>query len=326
MGGNVDSAVSILYRGLPKQYQRRETFFARLVSRALEHPVELMRGTSGVADVAITSTHPSDWRKGVDQFRRVTRRWASPTNPNKSRSSWDVSYSKPMASARVNIWTSGENVRPPIGDWTVFLSHDLDGLDGRNIYLPFWIEATGIYATPTVNFLGDRPTLQEMLSPRSVNTDSRPKFACAFLGKAGGLRHHAISALTRLGPVDVFGPAVGRPVPNKFDIARDYRFMLCFENDLYPGYVTEKPFDAWATGAIPLWWGSDPAGFVNPRAVVNLARFPDLSSFVDHIGGLAQDQGEIARVAGEPILAKAPDMPAIEGRLRDIIGPKLGIP
>ncbi len=292
MAARVDSVVSILHRGLPKQYQGHETLFSRLISKALEHPVELLQGNSGAVDIAITSTHPSDWRKGIDQFRRVTRRWASSTSPGGSRIGWDVNFSRPMASARVNIWTSGENERPPTGDWTVYLSHDVDDFGGRNIYLPYWIEATGVYAPPTVNFLGERPTLREMLSPRSVSIGGRPKFACAFLGKAGGLRHHAISALAQLGPVDVFGPAVGRPVPNKFDIARDYQFLLCFENDLYPGYVTEKPFDAWATGAIPLWWGSDPAGFVNPRAVVNLASFPDLSSFVEYVRRLKQDQTE----------------------------------
>ena len=58
---------------------------------------------------------------------------------------------------------------------------------------------------------------------------------------------------------DVPGQHCANNVCRSYDaVARNYRYFLCFENDLYPGYVTEKPIEAWASGSVPLWRGIDP--------------------------------------------------------------------
>ena len=36
----------------------------------------------------------------------------------------------------------------------------------------------------------------------------------------------------------------------------EYTFALCFENAIWPGYVTEKIFDSMAVGTIPVYWGA----------------------------------------------------------------------
>jgi hypothetical protein len=96
-------------------------------------------------------------------------------------------------------------------------------------------------------------------------------------------------------------------------IAKDFRFVLCFENDLYPGYVTEKPFEAWATGAVPLWWGDDPAGYVNEEAVVNAARFNSLSDFAESVAEIDADHCLWEAKVSAPILLREPQVqPAID--------------
>ncbi|MEK7507714.1 MAG: glycosyltransferase family 10 [Patescibacteria group bacterium] len=35
-----------------------------------------------------------------------------------------------------------------------------------------------------------------------------------------------------------------------------YTFVLCFENAIWPGYITEKIFDSMAVGTIPVYWGA----------------------------------------------------------------------
>jgi alpha(1,3/1,4) fucosyltransferase len=46
------------------------------------------------------------------------------------------------------------------------------------------------------------------------------------------------------------------PVENKFETISNYKFCFSYENtDNYPGYVTEKVFDAWMAGCIPIYWG-----------------------------------------------------------------------
>jgi hypothetical protein len=114
--------------------------------------------------------------------------------------------------------------------------------------------------------------------------------------------------MSQLGPVDVFGRASGRIAPSKAEIASRYRFVLCMENDLYPGYVTEKPFEAWATGAIPVWWGLDPSGYIRSDAVVNVASHQSLESAVAQVDFLDNAASEWERVASLPILQREPDV------------------
>lgn len=46
-------------------------------------------------------------------------------------------------------------------------------------------------------------------------------------------------------------------IPNKLDVLKNYRFAFCYENirDLN-GYVTEKIFDCFAAGCVPIYWGA----------------------------------------------------------------------
>lgn len=45
---------------------------------------------------------------------------------------------------------------------------------------------------------------------------------------------------------------------NKIDDLKNYRFVYCLENSCQdnPGYITEKIFDAFAAGTIPIYWGA----------------------------------------------------------------------
>ncbi len=115
----------------------------------------------------------------------------------------------------------------------------------------------------------------------------------------------AIDALREVGRVDVFGSSVGRPVAAKADVATDYRFMLCFENDVYPGYVTEKAPQAWWCGCVPVWRGSDRAGLLNPDALLNLDDFASIDALVDEVGRIDASPERWRAMQSQP-LARAP--------------------
>ena len=317
-------ALKVGLRGVPAQFRSPDTLVLRLLEQASGRPLVLSRRKGTSLDVAVTSTHLSGTRR-LTSGAHLRLAGATAGFPSlKSVDRWDFHLERPLDVARVNLWFSGENLRPPVGDWDLTLSHDVDDFGGTNVYFPYWIEALGIFASPTVNFLGRVQRLEELLAIRRTDWAQREGFVCAFLGKTSGLRMHAIQALSQRGRVEVFGPAVGRPVKDKISIAKNFKFVLCFENDLYPGYVTEKPFDAWGTGAIPLWWGSDPAGYLNTESLLNLAEFRSLQEFVDAVATLASD-GDLGQAVSEkPILARAPDMLAIENRVRQALAPVLG--
>jgi hypothetical protein len=66
------------------------------------------------------------------------------------------------------------------------------------------------------------------------------------------LRHEIVQSLAD--KVDVYGRGY-RPIPDKLEALRDYRFTIVVENCRRDFYFTEKLIDAFATGTIPIYWG-----------------------------------------------------------------------
>lgn len=50
-------------------------------------------------------------------------------------------------------------------------------------------------------------------------------------------------------------PSWRGPVKSKLAILQRYRFCICFENSLYPGWITEKIFDCFRCGCVPVYFG-----------------------------------------------------------------------
>lgn len=73
--------------------------------------------------------------------------------------------------------------------------------------------------------------------------------------------------------------------PHKLDTIKNYRFSICYENTKdTPGYITEKIFDCFAVGSIPVYWGASnidtyiPSDcFIDRR---HFASFPELYQFL----------------------------------------------
>lgn len=226
----------------------------------------------------------------------------------------------PNPKAKVNIWYTGENERPPYGNWDAFLSFDTKFTSNRNIYFPLWfITSTNLIMSLEKSYWGrEHPTLSELYSRRRY-TPSKKKFACAFFGKNYRFRLHALEALREIGEVDVFGQGARRPVETPSRIAENYKFTLCFENDLYPGYVTEKPIEAYLAGTIPIYMGMDSERYLNSKAILNLNDFDSASTWLMRIQELQNNIDSYGKVFSEPLLIKRPDLDDIIRSLRRIL-------
>lgn len=61
---------------------------------------------------------------------------------------------------------------------------------------------------------------------------------------------------------------------DKLDTISDYRFSICFENMVLPGYMTEKMVDCFVVGSIPLYLGApDIETLVPPGAFIDMRKF-----------------------------------------------------
>lgn len=222
------------------------------------------------------------------------------------------------ANARAGIWYTPENRRPPASGWDGYLSFDPDTWP-RNAHLPFWQLNSDLFGGRGTGLLGEPLSTDCLLQSRDSCTSRRRKFCCAIIRNPDPVRLAAIEKLDQIGTVDVFGPYARRPVPSKSEVMRDYRFALVFENDLYPGYVTEKVFDAWHCGAIPLYWGIDAHSFLNSAALLNMATMSGPDELVDHVAHLESDLELLDYMASQPILRVRPSIDAVGQLVRNVM-------
>lgn len=69
------------------------------------------------------------------------------------------------------------------------------------------------------------------------------------------------------------------PGLEKVSTLSGYRFALCFENTAFPGYVTEKIFDCFRAGCIPVYRGApDITSLIPAGAFIDARDFGDLSA------------------------------------------------
>lgn len=142
----------------------------------------------------------------------------------------------------VRIFFTGENIRT---DWNLAdygIDFDYMEFSDRHLHLPLFV-------------LGD------IKQNRVLN--KRDKF-CAYIVTNGGNRNNALlreqffDKLSEYKKVDSGGRHrnnIGHFVADKHKWLQDYKFNLCFENSSYPGYLTEKLFDAYNAGCVPIYWG-----------------------------------------------------------------------
>jgi hypothetical protein len=165
-----------------------------------------------------------------------------------------------------NVWYSAENIRPPLSQkFDYYLSYDLDNYGNRNTYLPLWLCRLG----PTLELAN--ASQESLMVHRRVTTLRELNF-CMVASNPEQIRNHFVERLKNFSNVDVFG-RFGSAITNKNLTLQKYNFNICFENDLYPGYVTEKAIESYLSGCIPVWRGLDSAGFLNHEAIIDITKF-----------------------------------------------------
>ena len=108
----------------------------------------------------------------------------------------------------INVWYTSENLRPPLDKpFDLYLSHDLDPYDDRNIYLPIWVTRLGRNVSEAVE------SLQTFSSHRTTKLSGK-KQICAVISNPEPIRMAFLKQLQRNFAVDVYG-AFGLPIIDK---------------------------------------------------------------------------------------------------------------
>jgi hypothetical protein len=81
------------------------------------------------------------------------------------------------------------------------------------------------------------------------------------------------------------------PVDDKLAAMSNFKFALCFENCVFPGYVTEKIFDGFFAGCIPVYWGApDITDFVPAETFVDVRQFDSWSDLDRYLRKMSESE------------------------------------
>jgi len=200
------------------------------------------------------------------------------------------------------IFYTAENVRPDftVCDYALTFDHINNP---RHFRLPLYV----LYIERLNN-------LRELLNRTSVAEataiwNKKKKFCCMVVSNAAcEKRIEFFKHLSRYKTVDSGGKVlnnVGGPVADKLAFISDYKFVISFENTSYPGYVTEKILESFATHTIPVYWGSTTVKEdFNPQRFVNYADFTSEKKLIDHLLKLDADDAACIEMISSPVFAK----------------------
>ena len=191
--------------------------------------------------------------------------------------------------------------------------------DPRQFYLPIYA-----FGRPA------DPLLRSDSGP--ADEEEKTRFCCllsSYADRSVRQRMDFFRALNRRRRVHSLGRAannVGFRIPGgheaKLEALRPYRFTIAFENKQLEGWTTEKMYDPFCVGTIPIFWG-DPSAIrdFNPAAFVNAYDFPDLETLADHVIRLDDDREAYLRMRrAPPFMGNRPSEHFDENRLLDFFG------
>ncbi len=261
--------------------------------------------------VTVTSTYPK-MTLATGLTSRFIHKFSDLDARNERRLLTSYQLVPPDEKADINIWYSAENVRCPIEGYDLSISCDQTDELLKNIYLPYWATQGGKSVEEVMQFQ------RVLLNPRESET-KRENSICALVGNPHPTRLHILKILESKYQVDCFGSVFGKSIKDKENLLKRYRFNLCFENDLYPGYVSEKPIESWLGGCIPIWWGLDRGDFLNPNAIVNFTTMTVLD-LINRIDELENHPQKVIEMVRTPILQKPYNLRLLQEQISDTLG------
>lgn len=199
------------------------------------------------------------------------------------------------------IWYSGENIKPPL-HYDLTLSFEPSS--EVNIYWPFWVTRIIEKSGGSLRAMQNENYFSKYVDFREKNVLGHRNWKmCTFLGNPTAWRLEFARELEDSGLLDIYGSVVNRYVDSKTDIAKQYVFELCFENELSEGYVTEKVIEAWENGCVPIYCGLDIQEYLNPDAFLDLSGL-ERHEAISRIKTFFKETNKVNEKSIQPILTR----------------------
>lgn len=196
--------------------------------------------------------------------------------------------------ACTKVFYTGENVRPDFRACDYAFSFDYS-TNPRNYRLPLY------FLYDDLNKLVNRKKdAKAILSQKN-------KFCCFIVSNPkSSIRNNFFTNFSKLKHIDSGGILfnnIGAPVENKRLFIKNYKFVIAFENDSYPGYTTEKIFEPLLENCVPIYWGNPiiEKDF-NPKSFINCHDFNSFEAVMEHILMIDSDDEKYIEYISQPAL------------------------
>jgi succinate dehydrogenase flavin-adding protein (antitoxin of CptAB toxin-antitoxin module) len=191
------------------------------------------------------------------------------------------------------IFYTGECFEPNLDLADFSLSFSLVN-STRHLRLPLYV----LYVD--LSRLLNKPTPGEIIALKS-------KFCCFVVSNGGSrLRNDFFKKLSKYKKVDSGGRwlnNIGGPVADKINFIKDYKFVISFENQAWPGYTTEKIIEPMLVNSIPIYWGNPLIDQdFNVNSFVNVNDFSSTDRAIEYIISLDQDDQRLFNMLEQPWL------------------------
>lgn len=94
---------------------------------------------------------------------------------------------------------------------------------------------------------------------------------------------------------------IGKPVENKLDFIKNYKFTIAFENSIVPGYTTEKIVEPLAVNSVPIYWGNQyVSNDFNSKSFINVNDFRTIDEAVKEVIRLDQNDDDYLEMVNQP--------------------------
>jgi hypothetical protein len=223
-------------------------------------------------------------------------------------------------SSTIKIFYTGENERPDFVFADYALSFDYDDYSGRNFRLPHWYLYVNWWNEP--NFPHARISVEQL--KRKWNVDevyNRQQFCSIIIGNPVRNRIEVAQKLSEYIPVHAFGRAFGKYYDAcKVKLLEKYRWNICFENSIYPGYITEKLLEAKVAGCIPIYYGdSSVNNDFNSNGFINYKDFKTSDELFNFILSIEKNEKLFGDYVETPIFNTEPSLDKLYEFLRRVV-------
>lgn len=222
------------------------------------------------------------------------------------------------------IFYTGENIRPNFNECDYSLSFDIDSYNDRNVRLPLWYFYIDWFGVKTYNNPEYLIPVSYLYGENEFNTKKKNNFCCTVFSRKENIRMQFLSKLSEYKSVDGYGKVHSRNLPDgekfKLDVISDYKFNICFENSVYPGYFTEKLLHSKIAGCIPIYY-SDKSFSIdfNDKCCLNYINYNSIEDLLEDIKRIDNDDVLYKQILNEPLFNEKINLENLTNKINQII-------